>query len=207
MRAFGIVLVAVGLALLIGAGVFLAGLLRRVADARVVRTISFQGERLAPSGVLAVSTQHLCQISIVLHPDLKAFGDVDLSEIRRQYGADARVRVLDDAGKVVLQEDFARGSLTGMSNGWTGSVELSANSDKFAPPATGKLQVESTLSASSRGYRLKSAELQVYDRVSDHTEAGVYTALFGVTGGAGVLLGAVLLLLAFLERKRTSISA
>lgn len=203
MKAFGILLVAVGLASLAAAGVSLAGLLRRVADARIVRTIPFQGDRLAPSGILDVSTERLCQVKVVFYPDLKAFGDVDLGGIRREYGRDARIRVLDDAGKVLLEENFSRAGLTGMSNGLTGSVELSANSDKFVPPATGKIQVESTLSPRTSVHHLKSVELLVYDRVSDHTKAGIYTALFGVSGGAAVLLGAGLLLVNVLGRKGT----
>lgn len=194
MKAFGIVLVAVGLASLAAGGVFLAGLLRRVADARVVRTIPFEGHLLSPSGILNVSTERLCQVKIVFHPDLKAFGDVDLGKIRNEYGPDSQVRVLDDAGQVLLQEKFDGDGLAGFSNGWTGSVELSSNSGKFEPPASGRIRVESAWSPRVGAQHLKSAELQVYDRVSDHTQAGVYTALFGVSGGAALLLGASLLL-------------
>jgi len=205
MKAFGIILVVIGVASLAAGGVFLAGLLRRVADARVVRTIPYQGESLAPSGFLEVSTERLCQVSILFHPDLHAFGDVDTREISREYGVDARVCVLDDAGKVLLREDFGPQGLGVSSNGLTGSVELSANTGKFSPPASGKIQVESTWTPRVSLRRTKSGELRVYDRVSDHTEAGVYTALFGVSGSVAMLLGAGLLFLHLFDRKAPGI--
>jgi len=201
MKAFGIVCIVIGVASLAAGGVFLAGLLQRVADARVVRTIPYEGETLAQSGFLEVSTERLCQLSLVFHPDLHAFGDVDTREISREYGVDARVRVLDDAGRVLLREDIGHQSLGVTSNGLTGSVELSANTEKFAPPASGKIQVESTWTPRVSPRRTKSAELMVYDRVSDHTKAGVYTALFGVSGGAATLLGAGLLFMNHFDRK------
>jgi hypothetical protein len=201
MKAIGIVFVAIGVASLAAGGVFLAGLLRRVADARVVRKIPYQGGTLPQSGFLEVSTERLCQVSLVFHPDLRAFGDVDAREITREYGVEARVRVLDDAGKVLLREDFGYHSLGVSSNGLTGSVELSANTEKFAPPASGKIQVESTWTPRVSSRRTKSGELMVYDRVSDHTKAGVYTALFGVSGGVAMLLGAGLLFLHHFDRK------
>jgi hypothetical protein len=201
MKAFGIVFVVIGFASLAVGGVFLAGLLLRVADARVVRTIPYQGETIAQSGLLEVSTERLCQVHLVFHPDLHAFGDVDAKEITREYGVDARVRVLDDAGKVLLREDIGHQSLWVTSNGLTGSVELSANTEKFAPRASGKIQVESTWTSRVSPRRTKSAELVVYDRVSDHTKAGVYTAVFGVSGGAVTLLGAGLLFLHHFDRK------
>jgi len=205
MKAVGIVFVVIGVASLAAGGVFLAGLLRRVADARVVRTIPYQGELLAPSGFLEVSTERLCQVRLIFHPDLHAFGDVDAREISREYGVDARVRVLDDAGKVLLREDIGQQSLGVSSNGLTGSVELSANTEKFSPPASGKIQVESSWTPRVSSRRTKSGELLIYDRVSEHTKAGVYTALFGVSGGAAMLLGAGLLFLHYFDRKAPGI--
>jgi len=204
MKASGIVFVVIGVVSLAVGGVFLAGLLRRVADARVVRTIPYrQGEALTPPGFLEVSTERLCQVSMVFHPDLHAFGEVDAREISREYGVDARVCVLDDAGRVLLREDLQ--SLGVTSNGLTGTVTLSANTQKFAPPASGKIRVESTWMPRVSPRRTKSAELMVYDRVSDHTEAGVYTALFGVSGVAATLLGAGLLFMNHFDRKAARI--
>lgn len=201
MKALGIVLLGMGAVCLAAGGIFLVGILRRVADARVVQTVPYQGEKLAPSGPIAVSTDRLCQVRAVFHPDLRVFGNVDVVSLGREYAVSFSVRVLDEAGAVLYQEKGIPWGMTTTANGLTGSLELSVTSSKFAPPASGKLQVDSTYSLRNSANRMKSAELQVYDTVSDHTKPGVYAALFGVTGGAAALLGGGLLFLRLLQRK------
>lgn len=206
MKAFGFVLTLVGLAGLGIGGWFLAGIIRRVADARVAQTFTYQGRSLAASSWVNVSTDRLCQLSAIFHPDLHAFGDVDTKEIRDEYDVSVSFRVLDETDHVLLDDrDGVWGTLL-TSNGLTGNVELSRNSEKFPPPSSGRLRVESIWSPKGKG-RIRAAEVLVYDRVSIHTQPAVYAGLFGVSGGAFALLGGALLVLQYLGARRDSKAA
>jgi hypothetical protein len=193
MKVLGLILLAVGLAALAAAMVFLWGIFQRVSDARKVGTIPFQGAALPRLGALTVSTDRLCQLTAVLHPDIKAYGDPDMKSLRKDYAVDARFRVTDEAGNLLLEETVNAWHTTVSANGLTGAVELSTNSSKFAPPASGKLLVDCGWSRTNTFGRILTAELEVYDTVSDHTKPGIYAALFSISGGLSVLLGAGLL--------------
>jgi hypothetical protein len=117
--------------------------------------------------------------------------------------AEVTYRILDDGGMVLVEDTVKTWQLPRTENQWTSDVEVSYSSDKFSPPRSGKLRLESKMTVGGRtGYT--QTEMHIYDTVSDHTERAVYGTALCLVGGVVVLLGGGFLVTCMLQRRPKS---
>ena len=178
MKRFGILLIALGVALLVGSIALFGFSVKRAVDSRVVAKLPVRLGKTFTTEPLTVSTDRACQIAVHATVSTKAMKEetrFDEKVYEAQYRFPISYTVTDEEGNTLCSEDTALGWNEGgyksidhqQIDSTSGTISLEAAFRKFDARPPGTIHVTFTMKPDAEYHaKAENVELRVYDQVT-----------------------------------------